>query len=272
MLQVWVGILEDVLGGREQPPRAQTAVALMRDKMLPMATIKAEFILEGGILAMQAAQAALRDAVKAYDADSYATATVMGAVAAEHLVRCGWLLSYALSLKIEDAEVECLEFTEEFARYVDNSRHEERLQQSLYGFTELLSNLPPLQELIDSCMGNYTKKERQLINHWLIDKMKKRAGSSFHDLREQAQYLELLKNCTGWSTPMSVNANEVHAFLMDVGNSYGVMLMMTFNPTTAPAIQATAKKLGLDESLRITKGHWPSPEGELPAGGWPERS
>src|SRR5262249_24554786 len=155
-----------------------------------------EFILEGGILAMQAAQATLRDAVKAYDTGCYATATVMGAVAAEHLARCGWLLSYAL--KIEDAQVECLEFTEEFAWYVNHSLHEERLQQSLYGFTELLSNLPPLQELIDRCMGNYTKKERQLVNHWLIDSMKKRAGSSFHDLCEQAQYLELLKNCTGW--------------------------------------------------------------------------
>src|SRR5262249_38204549 len=202
------------------------------------ATIKAEFILEGGIQAMQAAQAALRDAVKAYDTGSYATATVMGAVAAEHLARCGWLLSYAL--KIEDAEVECLEFTEEFARYVDNSRHEERLQQSLDGFTELLSNLPPLQELIDSCMGKNTKKERQLINNWLIDKKKNREGSSFHDLREQAQYVEVLKNSTGWSIPTSVKANEVHDFLTDVGNTYGVMLMITFNPIAAPGIQATA--------------------------------
>jgi AbiV family abortive infection protein len=228
--------------------------------MLPMATIKAEFIIEGGILAMQAAQAALRDAVKAYDTGSYATATAMGAVAAEHLARCGWLLSYAL--KIEDAEVECLEFTEEFGRYVDNSRHEERLQQSLYGFS---SNLPPLQELIDNFFSaSLSLKEKQLLNRWLIDKMKMRTGSSFHDLREQAQYLELLKDCTGWSTPMSVKANEVHDFLMDVGNYYSVMLMMAFNPTAPSAIQATAKKLGVDESLRITKGHWPTPEGEVP--------
>jgi AbiV family abortive infection protein len=157
-----------------------------------MSEIKADFILEGGILSMQSAQTTLQDAVKAYDAGSYATATIMGAVAAEHLARCHWLLDYGV--KIGEGTVECENFEKDFGGYVDTAGHEERLQHCLYGFTFKLPRT--VREVLASYKGSEEERVKSMLRS--IDRMRNKAGSSFHDLREQAQYVEPLTNCSGW--------------------------------------------------------------------------
>jgi hypothetical protein len=79
------------------------------------------------------------------------------------------------------------------------------------------------------------------------------------DLREQAQYVELLKNCGGWRTPKAVSKSEVYYFLQNVGNSYGTLI--GFGVFKHHAVQAVAKTLGLDESLTNTTGNWPADAG-----------
>ena len=170
-----------------------------------MPTITPAFILDGGILALQAAQSALRDAVNAHDSGSYATAMIMGAVAAEHLVRSNWLAAYAI--KLNGGNVECETFIKGFERHVDNSRHQERLQQSLYGFT---SNVPPGQHIVEALESNDQEKIRQFLKTG--DKSRKHAGASYHALREQAQYTQPLRNSSGWRTPKGISPSDVHDF------------------------------------------------------------
>jgi AbiV family abortive infection protein len=213
--------------------------------------ITSHFIIEGAVRAMEAAQAALRGAVKAYRDSSHATATILGAVAAEHLDRCRWLLDYAA--KVGEAEIECRAFVADFDKYV-GSRHEQRLQQSLYAFTS-----PQLDEIIRRLkQGDPTLQEMSVQVFKQFDKMRKRAGSSYHDLREQAQYVDPLADCTGWSTPKEVKSAEVHDFLFNVANSYGALLFCPLNAT----VLAAMKKLQVDTTLIDTKGLWPPPEGD----------
>src|SRR5262245_37181584 len=95
-------------------------------------TVTGDFIIEGAVRSMQAAQAALRDAVNAYNSKSYAVAAIMGAVAAEHLLRCTWLAN--LGGRVGEGTIECEAFIRAFGRHVD-VRHEDRLRQSLISFT-----------------------------------------------------------------------------------------------------------------------------------------
>ncbi len=193
---------------------------------IAMPMIKSEFVIEGAIRALEAAQDAIRDAVKEYRDTRYPTATIMGAVAAEHLSRCGWLFTYAAM--IGDAEIDCGSFAADF---------DKGLKEGDAGFE---------------------KKCAEIFK--FVDKMRKRGGSSYHELREQAQYVERLDNCAGWRRPRAVKPSEVHDFLLNVANSYGALLW--FGPFKNPNVLAAAKNLGVDQALIDTNGLWPPREGD----------
>lgn len=219
-----------------------------------MPTIQTDFILDGAILALRAAQAALRDAVDAHDNGGYATAMIIGAVAAEHLGRSKWLAHYGI--KLSSGNVECDKFIKDFEHYVGNSRHQERLQQSLYSFS---SNVPPGQQIIEALKANDQEKIGQFLK--VVDKSRKRAGASYHELREQAQCIQPLKNCSGWSMPPTVSASEVHDFLMNVANSYGALVF--FGPFSNQLIIDEMKKLNVYDLLINANGQRPAPEGKV---------
>ena len=180
-------------------------------------------VLEGAVVSLRLVKHYLRDAYLLFRAGSYAGACVLGTVAFEHLGQCRWLMEQ-WDRKSNLQATDCAKFKKSLER-----EHQHKIQDGLITLTmpisptlakmtEKMSKLDPSDPDLPKLAKEWEKAHR---------KMRGSAPLQLHDLRIRAQYLSLDTSCHDWISPLQVKKEEVELLLLNAGNAYRTMLLMS---------------------------------------------
>lgn len=216
-----------------------------------------DFILKGGVIALQSSHACLADAIFLYRSGKCASACILGTVAGEHLGQFLWLIRKWEGMAQHSRSAECGEFAEDLRR-----RHETMFRdglvslqynvpQSLAQLTQQLANLKPEDPEFAKVAEKLRLAHKKIWN---------RAPTKFYDLRTRAQYVTPTENCRRWNSPQDLSSEQVHDLLLNVGNCYRTILMLGLRDY--PEVMRVAEQLGIKAELEDYKNTWPPPEGD----------
>jgi AbiV family abortive infection protein len=181
-------------------------------------SVTSEYLVKGYALALEQCGLLLRDAVRLYEAGSYATAVALAAFAREELGRSEILLD--LWGRRRGGSTVTLD---EIRNACDN--HVEKQRAGMLSLTLMTDRATVLGKLLTARMTNTPQSQEwkdadAALKH--IDHQKaKRTPDDRHSKRITALYVEP-KSSTEWNRPADISPEMARRFLQDAVNDYGL--------------------------------------------------
>ena len=176
--------------------------------------VRAEFVLKGARISLDAAGIFQTDAILCYRENRYASSIVLGQIALEHLGQFDRLYGmwFQNGPGASTVSVSCKELRR--AR-----KHPKMAKDGLLSFQMAV----PQGIDVGSDEGRYAASE-------VLKKRHKREPDRLVKMRFRAQYVRPDEPCRDWSGPRNCKQDDAHAMLMNVGNSHkGCLSRMFFD-------------------------------------------
>jgi len=179
--------------------------------------ITARYLLQGTIYALEQSGLLLSDAVKLYNAGSYATAVALAALSREELGRA-MILDELRSEVLDGGNVTLAEIKNECEDHV--------VKQDMAQFGIDVSGYPEdgigkllkirLESDPQSCEFRRAGEELDVV----MKLKRKRAPRDRHEKRMNALYVEPKNSGDGWNRPKLTTKQDAKEFLYDAANAY----------------------------------------------------
>jgi AbiV family abortive infection protein len=196
-------------------------------------SVTSEFLLKGYALALEQCGLLLRDAVRAYEGGSNATAVGLAALAHEELGRSQIVKDFwhrqrnGEAITVEQIKAACREHVEKQRAGMLSLTMRADQQQTGIGkiLNDRMTNVPQSQKWKDA--------DARLEQ---IDDIKaKRTPDDRHNTRMRALYVEPTSG-SSWNRPADMSAQTAHDFLVDAVNDYSGRFQgyVTSDPSILP--------------------------------------
>jgi len=173
------------------------------------------FLMEGAHYALEQCGLLLHDAITLFRNKSYATATVLAALAREELGK-------AIELRVMRREaLEGKTLTVMDIKRRCGASHDKKQER---GQTSVVVRNVPLNDLLrkisehDSQSEEYRKADAQLQE--IVDKQKRRTPLERHQTRLKCLYVDPDDNGVAWKRPSDQTREDAETFLSDAANDY----------------------------------------------------
>jgi AbiV family abortive infection protein len=197
--------------------RWRAAAATLVVKGVSM-SVTSEYLVKGYALALEQCGLLLRDAVRLYEAASYATAVALAAFAREELGRSEILLDMWRRRRGGSPVT-----LEEIRNACDN--HVEKQRAGMLSLTLTTDRTTVLGKHLTSrktyAPQSEEWKEADAALKQISDQKAKRTPDDRHSKRMRALYVEP-KSSTEWNRPANILAEPAHNFLQDAVNDYSL--------------------------------------------------
>jgi len=174
-----------------------------------------EFLMEGAHYALEQCGRLLHNSITLYQNESYASATVLAALAREELGK---------AIELRSMRREALAGATFTAKDIKRRCGTNHIQKQERGQTSIVLRDVPLNELLgnlhDPQSDEYQRADARLQE--IVAEQASRAPAERHQARMSSLYVDPDDTGTAWNRPQLQTQDDAHIFLTDAINDYSV--------------------------------------------------